>query len=547
MNDELITSLLLEEGIKPELFSSNSKVITQSVITNLSREKYVYRALDYLVKRISNTITKAIAKEQDLQIIKAELKALVSDKYIKWDLQPLSDELAEFADIFSRSRLKGETNLCQFICEGQNYPTITCITSRSFKAKDGGWKVRSTSKRCTYEMGFSDLSYSLSLILLYNALIEYIEHNRELVEPIFVKSLTSVSRIACDHVVEQYLSNLKANNPCISNLELSVRNTNLFCEGYIRHFFIPKDIFIGSKNIMAKSLFFHTVFILNLIKDMYGVTEDIIGYVSYTNETERTYAASYELKKNIPQKTLNKMASSSLNKYFSEIEVDELMDLKVIDEIEDEYIGTFSNMFPTHKAPSLRFRRLGKYKAAGLFFPYQNAVCVDINSPGSMIHELFHWLDYNYYKLVGDTSLRTTYRNRLSSSFQYSQIVNAYKIAMEKYIESLDTNDSIYQLWNGNTRYNKKYYFETTEIFARLGEMYIKKVYGSSILCNGGRLGYPEDAELEQLSFQFFKKIFDDLGAIHPQDFKQKEFIKREKIASNLFFKVDIAGQMSLF
>jgi len=196
--------------------------------------------------------------------------------------------------------------------------------------------------------------------------------------------------------------------------------------------------------------------------------------IQLTNEAKKEhkmisdYAASFETKKNIPLKVQECMKKSKFNNYFGYVEFDELVDLKKIGQIEEEFIA-FTNMFDLkkHSDHSIRFRRLGKHRAGGLYFPYQRALCVDISSPSSMIHEYFHLIDY---------TAEMKENSCLSKQFKFFPIISKYTEVLDEIVSNLKPEHSFKSKWEGTTKFNRSYFLDPAEIFARCGEIYIKHI-----------------------------------------------------------------------
>jgi len=224
---------------------------------------------------------------------------------------------------------------------------------------------------------------------------------------------------------------------------------------------------------------------------MAGIHTSISEEVKEGKRISDSYASSYEQKKNIPKKVLARMRASKLNEYFSEVEFDELVDLDKMAQIEKE-IFQFLNLFEGYisEGNSLRFRRLGKHRAGGLYFYLVKALCVDIHCISSFVHEYFHMLDYSALK-----DETTTYSER----FSFENVKNIYSVLLEEYCGRLDKEDAQYKRLMGSTKYNLNYYLCEKEIFARCGELYISKILGidNSLLKDTySYFPYPETPEL---------------------------------------------------
>lgn len=534
---EQLKDLLQQEGLLAEIFTKN--ILTPATL-NYLQDNDPQKAFDYLINKIAKHIrNQVISKDMDFEAKRKALKEMVSDQYIKWDISVLSDDLKYVADRFL-VKLKGHTledlyqykydindfYIFKYMPESPILPALTSMKGTSLKNVEGSYTLRKRNGGTTNHFYFLDLSQRLAYIMLYNAMQSYILSNKERVEYVFQKTFDADKVFDCEKGTFFTLENLCFVLPIYHKHSLSMGRLKTFC--------------------------------VNLFRDMCGIAESIQNYIYARDITERTYAASYQLKKNIPQATLKKMKETYLNEYFSEIEIDEEMNLDKFKEVEEEYKKVI-NMFPTQKIPSLRFRRLGKYKAGGLYFPYHKAICVDIKQVSSMIHELMHWLDYNYYYLIGNTEFKNSYRSRLSSSIRFCHLVDMYKQIMNNQMNLRDSEDPIKKQWFGTTKYNRSYYFDTSEIFARLGVLYFYYKFGDILILSTEGIGHPKDEELKEYLMKFFDDVFDEIkikeNVTAVSNFKNQDMQGEKIIASyrdqstnknTIFINTD-QEQLSLF
>lgn len=221
---------------------------------------------------------------------------------------------------------------------------------------------------------------------------------------------------------------------------------------------------------------------------------------AYRKELESDYARSNETKKNIPQKQLDVMKNNIFLENFSFVELDEITDINKFRLIEREFINLRTvlnlNEFLKNK-PELRFRRLGQHKAAGLYYPTEQCVCIDVGSPYSFVHEIGHHID-----LSGE--------EELSSKIEFRLLAIEYKKELDKAAnKSCNEKDVDYYK-------RKKGYFHTpTEIFARCLEIYlsVSKKMTSSFLTQQGDMkftrGYPKLTDtLHKKIDEYFGKLF---------------------------------------
>ncbi len=214
----------------------------------------------------------------------------------------------------------------------------------------------------------------------------------------------------------------------------------------------------------------------------YGeLVEFIDGYISSVYEVvvQHEYEKNLEsqfradpstTKANINEETQKVMDNTELKEYFKFVELDNDVDLKLFGDFERE-MHRVQEVLPkiNDTKPDLRLRKLGNYKAAGLYFPFNKTIALDFRSdstenrdeykpsePGirSFIHEYGHYLDYN---LVNSDGMTTS----LSLEPEFRPII-------EKYVEQLKEN-GIYSQSHGKTA---NYYAVPTEVFARAFEVY---------------------------------------------------------------------------
>lgn len=213
---------------------------------------------------------------------------------------------------------------------------------------------------------------------------------------------------------------------------------------------------------------------------------------SYEKQSSGDYALSFMTKKNIPEKIVNRMQSSSFNNSFGYIEFDEDCDLEKITEIECEWEAMCKNIFGQRKYGdvSLRFRRLGNHNASGLYYSAVRCICVDIRTPSSMLHEFMHMIDDG--TLTGIRGDYLSLRNDFTKIRDYySQLIDKAKVSCKG-------------------KYGKSYYKTPTEIFARCAEMYVSRVLGvnNSLIKEEHGFAYPDDPVLMKYITEYFDMLF---------------------------------------
>jgi hypothetical protein len=217
----------------------------------------------------------------------------------------------------------------------------------------------------------------------------------------------------------------------------------------------------------------------------------------YYTQLNRERASVWQTKKNIPEKVVRAMGKSGFNDFFGYVEFDEECDLGKVTEIEREFraLNTVFNL-SKQDAVSLRFRKLGNYKASGLYFPSISCLCVDLRMPSSMAHECLHMIDH--------------VNGMLCRKPAFYPVECAYISAFEDAANKLAESDPKKAALNGKSKYNREYYLQPMEIFARCGEIYLTRVLGvdNSLCVPGHGVEYPDDDALEAAVKEYFGKLF---------------------------------------
>ena len=233
----------------------------------------------------------------------------------------------------------------------------------------------------------------------------------------------------------------------------------------------------------------------------------ILDYVAgIKKDMDSKYAASYETKAHITKKVQDFMKNNSFLEMFGYVEADEMCDLEKLNKINDEFIELSTLLpLPVSKQCSLRFRRLGKNKAAGIYFAFAKALCVDINSPDAFIHEMFHMIDFN--------------NGLLSLDYKFKSLAARYKRVVTQSIEELGSENPVYTAWMGKGKYNKDYFLNNKEIFARLGELYVSEILNIKSSLNQREYNkdiidkyvYPMDNYLLSAVKTYYDELFEDI------------------------------------
>ena len=255
----------------------------------------------------------------------------------------------------------------------------------------------------------------------------------------------------------------------VSDQELAEmeQNTEAFKDG--RYIFRLGDGFIRYRTREQVEAERHFNQITDYINGYMTSTYDVVLQQKHEREIEATTRArAWTTKKNINQETQAVMDQTSLRDNYAFVELDNDVDLGLFEQFEAEVnrIQAILPTVPEAKKPILRLRKLGNYKAAGMYVPDFNTIAIDFRDRNdkdglgvsggisSFIHEYGHYLDYRLADWPnGDATT-------LSMRPEFAQIANNYQAALAK------SNVAATDLG---------YLSAPTEIFARSFELYVSK------------------------------------------------------------------------
>lgn len=267
--------------------------------------------------------------------------------------------------------------------------------------------------------------------------------------------------------------------------ELPLKDFIMFDEDYVK-FFVPYEIlYLGLESL-------HHI-VSNL--------QDIRIEEKHRKQLEGMVARAYTTKRNIPNHILHEMRTSDLNEYFGFVELDEDVDLNLVDSVIEEFKRLNHHIFSGYKNKNiaLRFRKLGRHHATGLYYPSISTMVVDFRYPASFIHEYFHMLDDE--------------NGNLSMDYSFSKIANRYTFLLKETIKQEKENNRSIQL---SGKYNLNYYLRKCEIFARCGEIHLfRNLHVKSSLLKPEETQYfcyPDDEELNHLIDEYFSNLLKNLA-----------------------------------
>lgn len=279
---------------------------------------------------------------------------------------------------------------------------------------------------------------------------------------------------------------------------------------------ISSELFteIFEDNNYSVPTFLKTIIVLTM-EEMLKESFDIYQYEERLKSMSGDYARTYMTKKNIPKKTLNFMENNNFLNMFGFVEADEDCEIEKLNKLASEFKELSKELYlPVVKNHSLRFRKLGKIKALGVYYPGFNTLAIDLDGVSSFVHEMFHMIDFE--------------NDILSLNNKFKPLLDKYRQLMDKYVDDLGEESSTYKFWyKGKSKYARSYYISNEEAFARMGEIYVTEIlnlkssfakieYDSDIQ----KVVYPKNNELLDL----IKVYYDELFVSIKNNFKQVVF-----------------------
>ncbi|MDB1688349.1 LPD1 domain-containing protein [Enterococcus casseliflavus] len=281
-------------------------------------------------------------------------------------------------------------------------------------------------------------------------------------------------------------------NPVKVNLD---KSPYLLKEGYRTTYLYPKTIQNARKQNQ----------VIDFVEEYIQNTYDIFLQQEYEKDIDKqTRASAWQTKKNINKDTRKIMESTTLNKYFQFVEIDNDVDLALFSQFEEEMERIHDILpKPGEKLPELRLRKLGNHKALGLYVPTKNTIAIDFRDTDdevggvgiqSFVHEYGHTLDYG----VDNGRL-------LSMRDDFKPIVVRYR-------ENLSLNGK-----GSYVAEKAGYYTAPTEVFARAFELYVNEAGLSSIFLKSKETYSTSieyalfDQKMREKITTFFDSVFPEL------------------------------------
>lgn len=213
-------------------------------------------------------------------------------------------------------------------------------------------------------------------------------------------------------------------------------------------------------------------------------------------------AKVYETNQNIRKDIRNVMEDNAFLNCYGFVELHNSIDLNAFYILEKNFEELREKIYiPVCKEYSFRIKKLGQHGAGGLHYKGEvKAILIDTQNLSAYAHELGHQID-----LVCGTEGKYESKGR-----PFSPVSHLYEEKVKEQIASLPKNDRFLKRWYGNTAYNRAYYLDKEEIFARCFEIYIyeKGIRQTSLAKEElSPIIYPVDSTLRKQIVSYFDAL----------------------------------------
>lgn len=256
---------------------------------------------------------------------------------------------------------------------------------------------------------------------------------------------------------------------------------------------------------------------------------------------------------------------------FRKIEVDtqkyegKEFDYSLFRKVEEDFEEICNKLPHASAQPELKFRKLGKHKATGLYAPFLNILAVDVRNTESFIHEYGHYLDYKHGNKASESyslednfeHIITAYSNNfkiISKKMEDDLLTRLMKASKESIssVVSLEEQRLASELALLKQTVKMFDYFTTpTEIFARGFELWVYETItsNSSLLASketySNRIEYTSFNGIKESLFAFFATIFPE------ETIKENSFAASRTFTPKREWSIttptNVGVQMSLF
>ncbi|WP_121616858.1 LPD1 domain-containing protein [Virgibacillus halodenitrificans] len=288
---------------------------------------------------------------------------------------------------------------------------------------------------------------------------------------------------------------------------------------FAQHFILEADEDLS--RILDYSMIINDTMLPEFLKQTFYIKDKVDRAVKETSD----YARSFQTKKHINKSTQEVMEDNKFLSKYGYVEIDNDVNLKKFHQLEREFEALTKKIYvPECKDHSFRIKKLGKHRAAGIYYPEPvRATIFDLDYPDSYVHELGHQIDYVLGKEV-----------MLSETIRFKRVAELYKKEVNKTVDEMSDDNEFKTVWKGKSKFNSSYYLQPTEIFARSFELYLwnkgietsflKKEYDGPV--------YPKSEDFLNVAQNYFEELF---SFFEPDKEKKVEKKREQQLLLPLF------------
>lgn len=229
---------------------------------------------------------------------------------------------------------------------------------------------------------------------------------------------------------------------------------------------------------------------------------ELVNYIKKEKRKKGT-AKVYETNQNISATTREVMKNNLFLTHYGFVELHNSVDLKTFALLEKQFEELTKKIsIPVCKDYSFRIKKLGNHNAGGIYYRHAKTVIIDVNHPQTYVHELGHQINI---VLKGDEE------KMASTSKAFKPIKERYKRIVTELVNLLPKKHYFSIKWNKNRGYNKDYYFDDEEIFARCFEMYVDELSIKNALAKSDleEYIYPKNEEFRSEIINYFNNLLE--------------------------------------
>lgn len=208
----------------------------------------------------------------------------------------------------------------------------------------------------------------------------------------------------------------------------------------------------------------------------------------------------YETNRNIRPAIQKLMEDNEFLGYFGSVEIHNDLAVDVFRQMEEAF-KIFRSYIPlpnTEARSVLRFKKLGKHNANGLYYPDRLNILVDIRKVHAFTHEVGHYIDYEW-----ETG------HRRSEEPEFVPLYEEYCQLITEAVEAYPPTHPSRKNWNKGNKYNREYYLRKKEAFARMFEIFVSEVVPQTMLSKPSLNSYlfPESHSFREKVVLYFVRL----------------------------------------